>query len=40
MFSDWSPWTWVFAAWVELVLAYGGYLLYLNWRSRRGRGEE
>ena len=32
MFDNWSQWTWVSIAWIELVLAYGGYLAYLNWR--------
>ena len=35
MFENWSHWTWVAVAWLELVLAYGGYLLYLGWRRRR-----
>ncbi len=35
MFENWSHWTWVAVAWLELVLAYGGYLAYLGWRRRR-----
>jgi hypothetical protein len=35
VFENWSHWTWVSVAWVELLLAYGGYLAYLGWRRRR-----
>jgi hypothetical protein len=35
VFENWSHWTWVGVAWVELLLAYGGYLAYLGWRRRR-----
>lgn len=35
MFDNWSHWTWVTVAWLEVVLAYGGYLLYLRWRRQR-----
>lgn len=35
MFDGWTQWTWVTIAWLELVLAYGGYLAYLGWRRRR-----
>jgi hypothetical protein len=35
VFDAWSQWTWVAVAWLELVLAYGGYLLYLGWRRRK-----
>jgi hypothetical protein len=35
VFDNWSQWTWVSIAWIELVLAYGGYLLYLNWRRQK-----
>ena len=35
MSESWSQWTWVAIAWLELVLAYGGYLLYLDWRRRK-----
>lgn len=51
MFENWSHWTWVTVAWLEVVLAYAGYLTYLGWRRRRlikderarellGRGEK
>lgn len=40
MFDDWSAWTWVTVAWLELVIAYGGYLLYLRWRAARLAREE
>ena len=40
MFDGWSTWTWVAVAWLELVVAYGGYLIYLGWRERRARREE
>lgn len=41
MFDNWTAWTWVAAAWIQLVLAYGGYLIYLRWRAARlGREEE
>jgi hypothetical protein len=33
--DSWSQWTWVAIAWLELVVAYGGYLLYLGWRRRK-----
>ena len=35
-----SSWGWVAIAWIELVLAYGGYLLYLRWRARRREGAD
>lgn len=35
--SELSPWAWIAAAWLELALAYGGYLVYL--RRRRARLE-
>ncbi len=35
MFDGWSHWTWVSIAWLEVVLAYGGYLAYLGWRRRQ-----
>ena len=35
MFDQWSAWTWVAVAWLELVLAYGAYLAYLGWRRRK-----
>jgi hypothetical protein len=43
VFDNWSQWTWVSIAWIELVLAYGGYLTYLNWRRQKviaARAEE
>lgn len=40
MFDAWGPWAWVAAAWLELVVAYGGYLIYLGWRRKRARREE
>jgi len=35
VFEGWSHWTWVSIAWLEVVLAYGGYLAYLGWRKRQ-----
>ncbi len=35
MFENWSPWAWVAAAYLQLVIAYGGYLLYLRARARK-----
>lgn len=35
MFDNWTPWTWVSIAWLQLVLAYGGYLYYLNARGQQ-----
>lgn len=35
MFDSWNQWTWVAIAWLQLVVAYGGYLAYLDWRRRR-----
>lgn len=40
MFDDWSTWTWVAMAWLELVVAYGAYLIYLRWRHARLAREE
>lgn len=40
MFDAWGPWAWVAAAWLELAVAYGGYLIYLGWRRSRARREE
>ena len=31
-FSSWTPWTWVWIAWGQLIVAYLGYAYYLNWR--------
>lgn len=30
-----SSWGWVLIAWLQLVLAYGAYLLYLRWRGNQ-----
>ena len=35
-----AAWLWVALAWAELVVAYGGYLLYLRWRARRRERQE
>jgi hypothetical protein len=35
VFDAWNQWTWVAIAWLQLVVAYGGYLAYLDWRRRR-----
>jgi hypothetical protein len=35
MFENLNPWAWVAFAWLELVIAYGGYFLYLQGRARR-----
>lgn len=35
MFDSWNHWTWVSVAWIELIVAYGGYLVYLGWRRRK-----
>ncbi len=35
MFDSMSQWTWVAIAWSQVLLAYGGYLVYLAWRRRR-----
>lgn len=40
MFDNWGPWTWVTIAWLELLVAYGGYLLYLRGRARRLEEED
>lgn len=40
MFESWSAWTWVAVAWLQLVVAYGGYAGYLAWRARRADREE
>ncbi len=36
MFSM-TQWHWVALAWLQLIVFYIGYLLYLNWRYRRVR---
>ena len=38
--SELPNWFWIAAAWLELALAYGGYLAYLGWRRRRLDREE
>jgi hypothetical protein len=35
VFDAWNQWTWVTIAWLQLVVAYGGYLAYLGWRRRQ-----
>lgn len=35
MFENLPQWAWVAAAWLELLVAYLGYLLYLRARARR-----
>lgn len=40
MFDRLGPWQWVALAWLELVVAYAGYALYLAWRARRARPPE
>lgn len=35
MFENLSAWQWVALAWIQLAIAYGGYLLYLRGRRRR-----
>ncbi len=40
MFDHLTHWQWVALAWLELVVAYGGYMAYLTWRDRRAvRGD-
>ncbi len=34
-----SPWAWVAIAWLEVLVAYGAYLVYLNWRERQARAK-
>ena len=40
MFNNIPQWGWVIIAWVQLLIAYGGYMLYLNWRQKRLNEEE
>ncbi len=40
MFDHLSHWQWVALAWLELLVAYAGYTLYLSWRARRARAPE
>lgn len=41
MFDNLSAWTWITIAWLQLVVAFGGYLAYLAWRVRKAKaGDE
>ena len=33
--ANWSQWHWVAFAWGQLIVAYLGYLLYINWRNKK-----
>ena len=35
MFDDLGPWFWIGAAWLQLLIAYGGYWLYLRGKARK-----
>ncbi|MEX2501042.1 MAG: hypothetical protein WD336_01590 [Trueperaceae bacterium] len=35
MFDGLHPWFWVTFAWLQLLVAYGGYLWYLRGRAQR-----
>ncbi len=39
MFENWTQWHWVAFAWGQLILAYIGYLVYLNRRETYLRRE-
>ncbi len=39
MFENWTQWHWVAFAWGQLILAYTGYLVYLNRRETYLRRE-
>lgn len=39
MSGNLSHWTWVAIAWLEVLVAYGGYLAYLGWRERQARAK-
>jgi len=39
MFENWTQWNWVALAWGQLILAYVGYLVYLNRREAYLRRE-
>lgn len=39
MFENWTQWHWVALAWGQLILAYIGYLVYLNRREAYLRRE-
>jgi hypothetical protein len=34
-FDSWGHWAWVTFAWVQLLVTYGGYQLYLRRRQKR-----
>jgi hypothetical protein len=40
VFDAWTHWTWVTVAWLQLVVAYGGYMVYLGWRRKRLLADE
>ena len=40
LFESWGAWGWVAFAWAQLIVAYTGYLGYLNWREKRLEREE
>lgn len=40
MFDNISQWGWVAFAWIEVILAYIGYLMYLNWRAKKLKDKE
>jgi hypothetical protein len=35
VFDSWGHWTWVTIAWLQVVAAYVGYVIYLRWRRTR-----
>ena len=35
MFDSWGHWAWVALAWAQLLVTYGGYMVYLNRRAKR-----
>lgn len=37
MFDNLSPWFWIAAAWLQLVIAYGGYMIYLARHERQAK---
>jgi len=40
MFDNVSNWGWVAAAWIQLVIAYVGYMFYINWRQKRLKDDD
>lgn len=40
MWANLTTQQWVALAWIELVIAYVGYLWYLNWRARKAEEEQ